>query len=1134
MSKKISLILFSCIITLSSFATSGLYSYADSSLLKTGKWAKIKIVNSGIYKLTNSDLTQMGFSDPSKVRVYGYGGAMLPEAFKYPKRDTKAGGDLPEVPVYKGSGYILFWAQGVISWANSGSTFTHTINPYSNYAYYFLTDSQGSPSNMSVQQSIASPDLSVTTFDDYALHEKDLVNVGATGREFYGEDFSLTNTQTFPFAISGVTAGKPMTVGVDFISKSSAGATFKVSVNDQVCINSNMPTASSDQYEQAKDLNTTGTFTNSALAQSFNVKIAYGVTNDLNCRLNYIRLNMERDLKLYDSFTAFRSIASKGLKTQYSIQNTNTNVKIWDITGGNCVEIAPTSIGDQTQFIAASPSDTIREFVVLDVNGSFPKPELDGIVDNQNLHGLPQTDMVIICHPDFIKSAEALAKLHSDPLKDNLRVTIVKPEQIYNEFSSGTPDATAYRWFMKMLYDRAQTAADKPKYLLLFGDGTFDNRLLSSEWKNADPANKILTYESVASLVETSAYVCDDYYGFLDDYEGSNIVADGLDVGIGRFPVRSTYEADAVVNKIIGYQSNTQLGTWKNNLCFVADDGDDNGHMRQSDQLTQYLESNYKQFAVTKIFLDSYKKIITSTGGTYPSAKKKLFDLLNSGVMTLNYTGHGSVNSWAVEQIMTAADIKTLYLNRLPLWVTATCDFSRFDDFNTTAGEDVLLNPSGGGIGLITTTRVVYSAQNFRLNSALNELLFKKNADGTRLRLGDIIRQTKIALGTSDQNKLNFTLLGDPALKLAYAEYKMEVTSINGQPASQSTLTLPALSEVTFAGHVLNPSGVFDPTFTGIIKPTVYDSEEDITTLDNDKTGSPFTYKDRNKVLFTGKDSIRNGEFSFKFTIPKDMSYSFKSGRVNLYGADSRGNEAQGYFENFLLGGTNVNASIDTQGPNIKKMYLNSQSFVNGDIVNETPELVVDLQDQSGLNVSGTGIGHDLLLVVDGSPVTTYVLNGYYEASSGSSTEGKVSYVLPAMADGKHTLFFRAWDIQNNSSSQTIDCVVKKGHSPRIFDLYTKNIVKLSSAPTVTFSLRHDRPNTNITVKVSVYNLSGIEVWSHTENGLSDMIQAFPVKWDLKSSSGLTVTPGIYLYKATIYTDQAQETTMTKKLIVIN
>ncbi|MDD2798752.1 MAG: type IX secretion system sortase PorU [Bacteroidales bacterium] len=1129
--RKTFLIISICFLTISAFATTGLYNYADNSVLANGKWVRIKITNSGVYKLTYTDLTNMGFSDPSKVRIYGFGGAMLPETFKYPKRDTKENGDIPEVPIYKGTNYILFWAQGVISWDNTGSTFTHTVNPYANYACYFLTDSKGTPTPMEVQPSMSNPDISLATFDDYSLHEKDLVNVVASGREFYGEDFSSNNSQTFTFNIDGVTSTKPMTLGIDFIANSTTGTTFKASVNNQPCINSNMPAISTDQHEKAKSLVTSGTFLNSLSTQVFNVKIDYGKTNDLNCLLNYIRLNMERTLKLYDSYTAFRSIASKGLKAQYTIQNTNSNVKIWKISDGKCVEITPSTSGFETKFTMTSPRDKPSEFVVVDVNGTFPTPTFDAKVENQNLHALPQTDMVIITNSDFLTYANQIADLHRNPDKDNMRVTVVTPDQIYNEFSSGTKDASAYRWFMKMFYDRATTTADKPRYLLLFGDGTFDNRLLSSQWKNTDPVDKLLTYESVASLVETSSYVCDDYFGFLDDNEGANIEGDGLDLGIGRFPVRNTYEAESVVNKIIGYTTNKQYGTWKNNLCFVADDGDGNGHMDEANQLTQYLEANYKQFVINKIYLDSYKKVITSTGGTYPSAKKKLFDLLNSGIMTLNYTGHGSTNSWAVEQIMTTSDIKSLYLTKLPLWITATCDFSRYDDFNTSAGEEVLLNPNGGGIGLITTSRVVFSTGNSRLNTVLNTLLFKKNSDGSRLRLGDILRQTKAALGT-DANKLNFTLLGDPALKLNYAEYKMEITKLNGDSAHLVTPTLSALSEVTLTGRVLNPDGTFDPNFNGVVKPTVFDCDETITTLDNDNTGSPFKYTDRNKVLFTGKDSIKNGEFSFKFTVPKDMSYSYKSGRINLYGYDTNGNEAQGYYENFVLGGTNPNAPIDQDGPSINKMYLNSESFVNGDIVNETPVLEVNLEDKSGLNVSGTGIGHDLLLVIDNSPANTYILNNYYEAYSGSSTAGKVSYVIPKLTDGNHSLYFRAWDIQNNSSSQTINCVVKKGYAPKIFDLYTNTIVKLSSARVV-FLLKHDRPNTNISVKLSVYNLSGIEVWRHAETGLADITEAYPIEWDLKSSNGISVSPGIYLYKASIFTDQAQESTLTKKLVVV-
>lgn len=1133
MPKRLLLLFIASLLGISIYAESGLYTYAENSVLATGKWKKIKIANSGVYKLTYNDLVAMGFSDPSQVRVYGYGGAMLPEAFKTAKRDTKAGGDLPEVSVYKGSDYILFWGQGPISWNFNTSSlrFDRVVNPYSSAAYYFLTDSKGAPSDMAKLASTDNPEATITTFNDYVLHEKDLVNIGATGREFYGEDFSITNSQTFSFDIPGVTT-TPMTVFVDFISKASASTSFKISVNDHIAINSTVPVGSADPYEKAKSLNVAGSFTNSSLSELFDVKIDYGKPNDINCRLNYFTLNMERKLSLYGSFTPFRNPGAMGRNCSYVVQNTSSSVKIWNITDGVTKEVLPISTGASIQFNALSDVAKPSEFVAVDVNGIFEKPEFVGDVANQNLHSLPQNDMVIICLPALLKSAERLAEMHRDPAKDNLKVVVVTPEQIYNEFSSGTPDATAYRWFLKMFYDRAQTPNEKPKYLLLFGDGSFDNRHLSPEWKSDPTIQLLLTYQSVSSLVETAAYVCDDYFGFLDDNEGANIVADGLDIGIGRFPVRTVAEADGVVNKMIDYAANTQFGSWKNNLCFAADDGDDNGHMRQADQLTQYLEGNYKQFVVNKVFLDSYKKVASSSGGTYPSAKKKLFDLLNSGVLAVNYTGHGSVNAWAVEKIMTTADIKSLNLSHLPLWITASCDFSRFDDFNTTAGEEVLLNPKGGGIGLITTTRVVYSAQNFRLNTALNTLLLKKNNDGSRPRLGDIIRQTKIALGITDQNKLNFTLLGDPALKLAYADYNMEITGVNGQPVSQTTPTFQALSEVTLSGRVLNPDGTFDPTFNGIVKPTVYDCEEDFVTLDNGNTGTTFTYKDRNKVLFAGNDSVRNGEFSFKFTVPKDMSYSFKSGRINLYGIDLRGNEAQGYFENFLLGGINPSATTDTDGPIISKMYLNDESFKSGDIVNERPALVVDLQDQGGLNVAGTGIGHDLSVSIDNSPLSTYVLNGAYEAKSGSTTEGRISYTLPEMSEGKHTLVFRAWDIQNNSSTQTISCVVKKSHTPQTFDLYTSNIVKQSTGG-VKFMLRNGLPNTFVTLKINVCDISGTEVWNHTESGLADLTEALSVTWDLKATNGITVPPGIYQYRATVYAGKTEETTQSRKLIVI-
>ncbi len=1120
------------LLSLTNQAFAGIYTYAENSLLANGKWVKIKLVNTGVYKLTYTDIKAMGFTDPSKVRVYGFGGAMMKEQFNSPKADTKTNGDLPEVPVYQGNEYILFWAQGVISWKNTGSIFTHTINPYSSYAYYFLTDSKGAPTTIKSEESISDPEITVNTFNDYALHEADLTNIGATGREFYGEDFSGTTSQTFPFTIAGVSTTIPMTLNVDFISKASVVTPFKVSVNDIQSIYTTMagPNANSDEhYIRAKDLYATGSHTNSTSQSTFNVKIEYGKSGETNCKLNYIRLNMVRDLKLYDAFTAFRSISAKGKKVAYTVGSANSNVKIWDVTNGKCKQITSTLNGTQLSFAAASPTDTIREFAAVDVNATFPKPEVVGTVTNQNLHAMPQTDMVIISPKNFLTQAEKIAELHKNA--DNLRVTIVQPEQIYNEFSSGTPDASAYRWLMKMLYDRATSDSDKPKYLLLFGDGTYDNRLLSTAWKTETYTdNFLLTYQSSESLVETSSYVCDDYFGFLDDNEGANIASERLDLGIGRFPVRTLDEASDVVNKVVNYVANKQQGSWKNNLCFVADDGDNNEHMENSYKLTQYLETNYKPFVVNKIYLDSYKKEVTSTGESYPTAKKQLFDLLNSGVMVINYTGHGSVNGWATEQIITKPEIKELYLKRLPLWITATCDFSRYDDFTTTAGEEVLLNKNGGGIALITTTRVVYSGPNYALNSAVNQLLYTKNSDGTRLRLGDILRKTKAQLN-GDYNKLNFTLLGDPALKLAYPEYKMEVTSINETPANQ-TQTLSALSEVTVTGRMLSPDGSFDPEFAGIINPTVFDCEEQITTLNNSGTGA-FKYNDRNKVLFAGKDSVRNGIFSFKFTVPKDMSYSAKNGRINLYAVDYKGNEAQGYYENFLLNGTNPNAINDTIGPLISSIYLNNPDFKSGDIVNEEPVLIAELKDESGINVSGTGIGHDMILMVDNLPSKTFILNGYYSTNTGDSKSGKVYYNLPTLGEGTHKLFFRAWDIQNNSSSQTLECVVKSGYAPRIFNLYpNKNPIRLSDG-TTSFYLKHDRPNTNITVKMSIFNLSGMEIWSHTETGLSDMLSAYPISWNLKESNGLTVRPGIYIYRASVYTDQTQETTQAKKLIIL-
>ncbi|MCD7973959.1 MAG: type IX secretion system sortase PorU, partial [Candidatus Azobacteroides sp.] len=530
-----------------------LHSYVSASVLSSGKWVKIRVSETGIYKLSYEELSQMGFSDPTKVQVYGYGGWILNENFSLSRID-----DLPRLKVWvernpaAGSSYILFYAKGPVKWqkkmAKEKVKFLHTNNPYSDYGFYFLTESKENTSQMPVNNFKEDFEQELDTFDDYALHEKDLINIGHTGREFYGEDFSYNTSQNFTFSISGITNDKG-SIEVNFVAKAATATPLTVTMNSGNTLSGTIGASigKDNQYTYAREVHLSDTW-HEEKKEVNTVNITYGAAGHTNARLNYIRLNFKRKLQPYGAYTFFRDTTAMNVATKYILSNAGQHIKIWNITDGENVFQMETKLSGTNLFFTSDAS-SLEEFVAVDLSksGQFPTPEIVGEVRNQNLHGLSQTDMVIITHPDFTEQAERIAELHRT--HDNLRVHVIEPELIYNEFSSGTPDATAYRWLMKMFYDRGKALGDEnelPKYLLLFGDGTFDNKLIHPEWKGTEPGNKLLTYQSSASLVETSSYVVDDYFGFLDDDEGKSLQNERLDIGIGRFPVRTVEEAKNV------------------------------------------------------------------------------------------------------------------------------------------------------------------------------------------------------------------------------------------------------------------------------------------------------------------------------------------------------------------------------------------------------------------------------------------------------------------------------------------------------------------------------------------------------------------------------------------------------------
>jgi hypothetical protein len=1104
--------------------------YAKKSVLSSGRWIQIQIKESAIYKLTYEDIKKMGINDPAKVKIYGYGAWILDENFTKPYID-----DLPEVAVWMNNGadgifnagdFLLFYGRGTVKWTynKNKNLYEHENNPYATSGYYFLTESDSGPQ---IMQEINSPSpsssaINLTAFDDYALHEKEEKEIINSGRKLFGENFITKNTQDFSFSIPGITSDEGK-VRIAFAGAPPSEKTAPLSLSiENVEILNVIVNHPSGEHERATLVDQTGNWTGGKKEQT-SVSVRYGSAEQTIAYLDYIVLNMKRRLQFYDAgYTFFRNKESLASSVKYTIENAGAQSLIIDITDNyNAKTVKTTREGNKLSF-GASPDNILHEYVMIDYSKPFPAPTLTGEIKNQDLHGMQAVDYIIIAPEVYTTQAERLAEWHR---RNGLKVAVVQPDRIYNEFSSGNPDATAYRRFMKMFYDRATANEEKPKYLLLFGDGIFDNRFLTSTLANVDPRYYLLTFQMTKSLNESESYGTDDYFGFLNDNEGVSFSKDKLSIGIGRFPVSSGTQAENAVNKVITYMDNHLAGEWKNRIIFTADNADNNSplHARDADKVAQYVESNHPQYMITKSYMDAFNPTVVNGKTTFPSAKKRFLDALNKGCFLLNYTGHGSKTAWSGEDMLNIVDVRQMNFEGLPLWITATCDFGWFDGNTISGGEEAFLNKKGGAIALFTTSRVVYSSNNYTLNDKLVRTIFSK-VDGKRPRLGDIARISKNEIG-DDSNKLNYILLGDPAMQLNYPELKVELEKINGELIDKDkTCNFQTMENVTLEGNITDDNGNILTDFNGNINITIFDSRETIKAVSPAVSLSFYDYPNR---IFFGSKQVTNGKFTASFTVPLDIAYSEENGKMNFYAYDTNsGLDATGSYQDFILTGSDeVNAGNGT--PEIRQMFLNSEAFHNGGDVNETPFFVARVYDEKGINMSGNGMGHDLTLCIDNLARQTYILNSHFVPNG---NQGEVQFSIPELKPGKHQLVFKVWNILNHSTVDSLSFNVVKGLQPNLYDITATHI---PARDFTNFRLTHDRPESIIDVEIFVYDLMGRPIWSHKETGSSYWLRQYEIEWNLTNSSGNRVEQGTYVYRAVVNSPEGKEATKAKKIIVL-
>lgn len=1048
MTKNLYTLLLALALTLTANAQSR---YAEHSRLATGKWMKIRVADEGVYQLTSNDLKSMGFNNPDKVSLYGYNLPILPEG-KIERLDD----DLTEIPLYrKSDGTLLFYSFGTTRWnrKSTSSPYTHRNNPYTKYIYYFLTESSTTPAEFSKVDATTTSTTPQTTYKAHALHEEDAFSYMNAGRTFFEQyDYANGPTKTYNLTFENQCSGD---IILEVRFGTNEASTLEVSSAGDALGTITLP-APADQSNASA---TSKTFTlYDQTASSMSVTLKHSRASGVTGHLDYIKASYEAKLSMEGKdYLAFNPIDNE--VTAIELQGANAATSIWNLTAPAAPYEMTGTLTGTTYLFGTSGARFTEQYVAVNTNATFPTPQAVGVIANQDLHALDSISLLIIVPTNGRLTAQAQRLADAHTAIDSIRCAVVTAEQVYNEFSSGTPDATAYRRLMKMLYDKQYTASPltgtEPGNLniLLFGNCVWDHRFVTSGLKSKSEDDYLLAYESDNSWSHTDSYVLEEYFTLLADGKGVSPLKEVPDCGVGRIPVSTEQEAKIVVDKLIAYMNHTDAGAWQNTVCIMGDDGDENVHMTDAKAVYDSTKKLFPDYRYKCIYWDSYTRQQTATGNSFPDVYAEINKVMQEGALIMNYTGHGSAYMLSHEQVLKIADFQKWDSPRLPLWLTAACDVAPFDMNIQNLACEALLNKQGGAMGFIGTARTVFSSPNQTLNRNFMSHVLAKKKNGESYTIGEALAQAKADILTSKRfyskndtiNKTQFVLLGDPAIKLPQPIYKVLIDQLNGEDIdTKNPPTISAGATVTVKGHIADTEGTAITNFDGTVTATVYDNEQHIVCKNAAGAKEAFEYDDRTRTLYAGTDSVIAGNFTFTFPVPLDINYSDLQGQIILAAiTHDKTAEANGTFYDFLVGGTSEEELTDTIGPSITA-YSDGANMTNLNYTDETPTLRLELYDDSGINTTGNGLGHDIVAIIDGSEATTYTLNSYYTQSIGDYRSGTVEYTIPtALEAGKHTLVVRAFDTLNNIGEATYIFEVAPGlrKEYEIFDMSGRKIL---------------------------------------------------------------------------------------------
>lgn len=1097
--------------------------FKTNSVLRDGVTFKIGVASDGVFNI-NYDFIKdtLGLDpsniDPKKITIYGNGGGALPEKNNDPRID-----DLESISIkvegeddgsFDPSDRILFYAEGPDFLDFNNDKFTRKKNPYTSFNYYFIRIETNDGKRVKDIETQGTASYVSTSADAILRHEADLVNLlgdyGSTqgsGQSWYGEE--LTDISEIDlsskFDFDNIDLGQPVNLMMSFVGRSGASSNVILNV-DNLRFSKSINSVRIDDVEAIYAKPAVITETIELNNTSPSIVLQYPKINlSKSGWLDFLQFTYRRKLVYSNSpLSFFDTYSLDETKASFEIDNSNSELYIWNITNIHQVDNQLYNINNDKISFSYQPRGSLQKFILFDPLKISAEPRFIGKVEQQNLHALSDADFVIIYHNEFKEAAEKLQKHRIN--HSNIDVKIVDVDQIYNEFSSGKQDPTAIRDFAKMLYDRDNNF----KYLLLIGDGSYDYRWINTQFSNQ---SFIPAYETKESLNPLTAFPTDDYYALLSNGEGGTLRG-AIDIAVGRIPAKTSQEANNVVDKIIRYDTDPNTaGDWKNRIAFTADDEDSNIHLNQAETIAASVKQKHPNFNQEKIYFDAFKQVSTPGGARYPDAEDKLNNEIFKGLLILNYLGHGGPKGWSQERVLKTTEIGSwTNKDKLPLIITATCSFTGFDDpALVTGGEEAILNKNGGAIALFSTVRSVYSSQNFRLTKSVFDTIFNTNRT-EQLAIGEILRRAKNSnsADTININARKFLLIGDPSLRLALPTYNIIATEVNNKVIDPSRIdTVKALQKVQIAGQIVDENGDLVSSYNGKLFPTLYDKEISLETLSNDSGSPKKSFEVQRNILYSGTATVTNGIFDFEFVLPKDINYDYGPGKLSFYATENNRSEASGFYNKIIIGGTDDNISNDDVGPAMQ-LYMNDEEFVSGGITNPNPELLIKLFDDNGINFSGTSIGHDITAILDDNTQNTFILNDFYKSEQDNFRQGIVRYPLKDISPGLHTLKVKAFDVVNNVGEAIIEFYVLENG-----ELQIQNVLNYPNpfSTSTKFMFEHNLPNTSLSSVINIYTISGKLVRSIISDFVSSGFRSSDISWDGRDDFGNQLGRGIYLYQ---------------------